>query len=80
MYEDIFKSIRQAAEKRNLRERTIQLYCNNISYFLRYINKSVEDLTPGDAEAFLTTKRLEAFPPKLTITIELPSSFSIRKY
>ena len=26
MYEDIFASIRQAAEKRNLRERTIQLY------------------------------------------------------
>ncbi len=36
MYEDIFESIRQAAEKRNLRERTIQLYCSDASYFLRW--------------------------------------------
>ena len=27
MYKDIFESIRNEAEKRNLRERTIQLYC-----------------------------------------------------
>ncbi|MEH2947542.1 hypothetical protein AALD22_23840 [Lachnospiraceae bacterium 56-18] len=35
MYEDIFESIRHAAEKRNLRERTIQLYCSDVSYGLR---------------------------------------------
>ena len=29
MYEDIYESIRHAAEKRNLRERTIQLYCSD---------------------------------------------------
>ena len=34
MYEDINASIRQAAEKRNLRERTIQLYCSDVGYFL----------------------------------------------
>lgn len=54
MYEDIFESIRQAAEKRNLRERTIQLYCNDVSYFLRCTNKPVTDLTLEDADAFLT--------------------------
>lgn len=35
MYKDIFESIRNEAEKRNLRERTIQLYCSDVSYFLR---------------------------------------------
>ena len=33
MYKDIFESIRNEAEKRNLRERTIQLYCSDVSYF-----------------------------------------------
>jgi len=37
MYKDIFESIRNEAEKRNLRERTIQLYCSDVSYFLRWI-------------------------------------------
>ena len=32
MYKDIFESIRNEAEKRNLRERTIQLYCSDVSY------------------------------------------------
>ncbi len=64
MYEDIFKSIRQAAEKRNLRERTIQLYCSDVSYFLRCTNKPVTDLTLGDADAFLTMKRLEGRSPE----------------
>ena len=32
MYKDIFESIRNEAEKRNLRERTIQLYCTNIFF------------------------------------------------
>ncbi len=30
MYKDIFESIRNEAEKRNLRERTIQLYCSDV--------------------------------------------------
>ena len=38
MYKDIFESIRNEAEKRNLRERTIQLYCSDVSYFLRWIS------------------------------------------
>lgn len=64
MYEDIFKSIRQAAEKRNLRERTIQLYCNDVSYFLRCANKPIDELTLEDAGAFLTMKRLEGRSPE----------------
>ena len=32
MYKDIFESIRNEAEKRNLRERTIQLYCSCLLY------------------------------------------------
>ena len=43
MYKDIFESIRNEAEKRNLRERTIQLYCSDVSYFLRWIEKNVSD-------------------------------------
>ena len=42
MYKDIFESIRNEAEKRNLRERTIQLYCSDVSYFLRWIGKMRE--------------------------------------
>ena len=64
MYEDIFESIRHAAEKRNLRERTIQLYCSDVSYFLRCTNKPVTDLTLEDADAFLTMKRLEGRSPE----------------
>ena len=44
MYKDIFESIRNEAEKRNMRERTIQLYCSDVSYFLRWIGKNVSDL------------------------------------
>lgn len=64
MYEDIFEAIRIAAEKRNLREQTIKLYCSNIRYFLRCTNKSVTDLTLEDADAFLTMKRLEGISPE----------------
>ena len=64
MYEDIFASIRQAAEKRNLRERTIQLYCSDVGYFLRCTNKPVSELSPEDADAFLTMKRLEGRSPE----------------
>ena len=59
MYKDIFEYIHNEAEKRNLRERTIQLYCSDVSYFLRWIGKNVSDLTLEDAESFLTTKHLE---------------------
>ena len=64
MYKDIFESIRNEAEKRNLRERTIQLYCSDVSYFLRWIGKNVFDLTLEDAESFLTAKRLEGRSPE----------------
>lgn len=64
MYEDIFGSIRQAAEKRNLREGTIQLYCRNIGYFLRHTGKAATDLTLEDDDSFLTQKRLEGRSPE----------------
>ena len=64
MYKDIFESIRNEAEKRNLRERTIQLYCSDVSYFLRWIGKNVSDLALEDAESFLTAKRLEGRSPE----------------
>lgn len=64
MYEDIFQSIRKEAEKRNLRERTIKLYCANVSYFLRCTGKPVPELTLDDAENFLTAKRLEGRSPE----------------
>ena len=64
MYEDIYNSIRLAAEKRNLRERTIQLYCNDVGYFLRRTNKPTAELSLEDAEAFLTIKRLEGISPE----------------
>lgn len=64
MYENIFESIRNEAEKRNLRERTIQLYCSDVSCFLRCTQKPVSDLTLEDAEGFLTAKRLEGRSPE----------------
>ena len=64
MYQDIFESIRNEAEKRNLRERTIQLYCSDVSYFLRWIGKPVSALTLEDAESVLTAKRLEGRSPE----------------
>lgn len=64
MYEDIFESIRKAAEKRNLRESTIQLYCSDVGYFLRCTEKPVSELTLDDVDAFLTRKRLEGRSPE----------------
>ena len=64
MYENIFESIRNAAEKHNLHERTIQLYCSDVSYFLRCTQKPVSDLTLEDTEGFLTAKRLEGRSPE----------------
>ena len=55
MYKDIFEFIRNEAEKRNLRERTIQLYCSDVSYFLRWIGKNVSDLTPECSPSYCPT-------------------------
>ena len=41
MYEDIFNQIRNEAKKRNLKESTINAYCNSVGYFLRIVNKDV---------------------------------------
>ena len=72
MYKDIFESIRNEAEKRNLRERTIQLYCSDVSYFLRWIGKNVSDLTLEDAEKFFLLPNVwKEGLLKLTITIGL---------
>ncbi len=64
MYEEIFASIRQAAQKRNLRESTISLYCNDARYFLRCTGKDIADLTIEDVDTFLTTKRFEGISPE----------------
>ncbi|XBX09063.1 tyrosine-type recombinase/integrase [Enterocloster clostridioformis] len=64
MYDDIFESIRYEAEKRNLRESTINLYCANVNYFLRCIGKTASELTLDDAESFLSAKRLEGRSPE----------------
>ena len=63
MYKDIFDSIRYAAAKRNLRESTIRLYCNDVRYFLRFSGKPVSSLTLHDVELFLDTKRFEGRSP-----------------
>ncbi len=39
MYEDVFARIRNEAEKRNLKDSTIDAYCNSVEYFLRTVNK-----------------------------------------
>ena len=64
MYEDIFSKIRNEAEMRNLRESTINAYCNSVDYFLRIVNKDFYALTTDDVEAFLTEKRLNGLSPQ----------------
>ena len=64
MYKDIFESIRNEAEKRNLRERTIQLYCSDVSYFLRWIGKMFLILHLKMRKVFFTAKRLEGRSPE----------------
>ena len=64
MYEDIFEDIRKAARKRNLRESTIEAYCNTVEYFLRTVNKDRSELTTDDAESFLTEKWLSGITPQ----------------
>ena len=58
MYENVFSQIRNEAQKRNLKESTINAYCNSVGYFLRTINKDVSALTTDDVDAFLTEKQL----------------------
>ena len=58
MYKDIFESIRNEAEKRNLREELFN--CIALMSVTSFVGKSVSDLiTLEDAESFLTAKRLE---------------------
>ena len=64
MYEDIFTQIRNEAKKRNLKENTINAYCNSVDYFLRTVNKDVSALTTDDVNAFLTEKRLGGLAPR----------------
>ena len=64
MYEDIFAQIRNEAERRNLKENTINAYCNSVDYFLRTVNKDVSALTTDDVDAFLTEKRLGGLAPQ----------------
>ena len=54
MYKDITAQIRLEAERRNLRETTINAYCRSVDYFLRTVNKDVSDLTTDDVDVFLT--------------------------
>ena len=55
---------RNEAQKRNLKESTINAYCNSVDYFLRTINKDVSALTTDDVDAFLTEKRLSGLAPR----------------
>ena len=64
MYEDIFAQIRYEAQKRNLKESTIDAYCNSVDYFLRIVNKDISSLTTDDVETFLTEKRLGGLAPQ----------------
>lgn len=64
MYEDVFVQIRNEAEKRNLRDSTINAYCNSVDYFLRSVNKDVSELTTDDVDVFLTDKRLNGLAPQ----------------
>ena len=64
MYENIYQLIRIPAQKRNLRESTISLYSNNVSYFLRYIRKPLSSLSFEDADLFLSYKRSQGISPE----------------
>lgn len=79
MYKDIFESIRNEAEKRNLRERTIQLYCSDVSYFLRWIGKMFLILHLKMRKVFLLPNVWKEGLLKLTITIGLQSSSYIKR-
>ena len=83
MYEDIFAQIRNEAERRNLKENTINAYCNSVDYFLRTVNKDVSALTTDDVNAFLTEKRLggkmnweDEDIPRMKLDYSLPTVLS----
>ena len=63
MYEDIFMSIRSEAERRNLRDTTINAYCGDVKHFLTVTGKAIEELNTDDVDAFLTWKRLSGASP-----------------
>ena len=78
MYKDIFESIRNEAEKRNLRERTIQLYCSDVSYFVGS-EKMFLILHLKMRKVFLLPNVWKEGLLKLTITIGLQSSSYIKR-
>ena len=80
MYKDIFESIRNEAEKRNLRERTIQLYCSNVSYLLRWIKILSLSLLLKMLKVFLLLNVWKAGLLKPIITIGLQSSSFIKRF
>ena len=79
MYKDIFESIRNEAEKRNLRERTIQLYCSDVSYSFVGLEKMSLILHLKMRKVFLLQNVWKAGLLKLTITIGLQSSSYIKR-
>ena len=70
MYKDIFESIRNEAEKRNLRERTIQLYCSDVTSFVG-LEKTFLILRLKMRKVFLQPNVWKEGLLKLTITIGL---------
>ncbi len=51
--------LEEAGKVRNLKERSINCYKNYVSYFLNYMQKSLEDLTCQDVREFLLAKKDE---------------------
>lgn len=59
MYEKYLEQLNEAGKIRNLKERSISCYKNNVSYFLDYMNKNPEELTCQDVRVFLLAKKDE---------------------
>ena len=53
MYETYLNKIEDVGKLRNLKPGTIRTYKNNVSDFLKFINKHPDDLTCEDARDFL---------------------------
>ena len=64
MYEEIFNQIRSAANKRNLKESTINAYCTSVAHFLNHTAKDIDALTTDDVDTFLTEKKLSGISPE----------------
>lgn len=64
MYDTIFAQIRSEAEKRNLKDSTIQAYCHAVKYYLDFTGKEISCLSIDDVDAFLHQKRLEGLAPE----------------